>query len=90
MDVCRFENLRAPVHHFLKRYLHSDESVVLCFRKTLRFYFILPTMGCPIFLLSFSRNIFFSHRDLEFVLDNHAKGQPFYLYTGRGERPIFI
>ena len=25
-----------------------------------------------------------SHRDLEKILDRHEKGQPFYLYTGRG------
>lgn len=30
------------------------------------------------------RGIFFSHRDLHAVLDLYEKGQPFYLYTGRG------
>lgn len=30
------------------------------------------------------RGIFFSHRDLNVVLDLYEKGQPFYLYTGRG------
>jgi len=30
------------------------------------------------------RGIFFSHRDLDRVLDNHAAGKPMYLYTGRG------
>uniref|UniRef100_A0A6U4Y2F4 Tryptophan--tRNA ligase, cytoplasmic n=1 Tax=Neobodo designis TaxID=312471 RepID=A0A6U4Y2F4_NEODS len=30
------------------------------------------------------RGIFFSHRDLGFVLDLYEKGKPFYLYTGRG------
>jgi tryptophanyl-tRNA synthetase len=30
------------------------------------------------------RNIFFSHRDLKWVLDEYDKGQKFYLYTGRG------
>jgi tryptophanyl-tRNA synthetase len=30
------------------------------------------------------RGIFFSHRDLDFILDNHAAGKPMYLYTGRG------
>jgi tryptophanyl-tRNA synthetase len=30
------------------------------------------------------RGIVFSHRDLEKILDRHEKGQPFYLYTGRG------
>jgi len=30
------------------------------------------------------RGVFFSHRDLERVLDLYEKGQPFYLYTGRG------
>ncbi|OXA42933.1 Tryptophan--tRNA ligase, cytoplasmic [Folsomia candida] len=30
------------------------------------------------------RGVFFSHRDLEFILDRKEKGQPFYLYTGRG------
>lgn len=30
------------------------------------------------------RGIFFSHRDLNTILDLHEKGQPFYLYTGRG------
>ena len=28
--------------------------------------------------------IFFSHRDLDIVLDNYEKGKPMYLYTGRG------
>jgi tryptophanyl-tRNA synthetase len=30
------------------------------------------------------RGIFFSHRDLEKLLDRFAAGDPFYLYTGRG------
>ena len=30
------------------------------------------------------RGIFFSHRDLDFILDTHAAGKRFYLYTGRG------
>ncbi|XP_015774521.1 PREDICTED: tryptophan--tRNA ligase, cytoplasmic-like isoform X1 [Acropora digitifera] len=30
------------------------------------------------------RGVFFSHRDLDFVLDLYSKGKPFYLYTGRG------
>ncbi|KAL4491409.1 hypothetical protein ABPG72_008065 [Tetrahymena utriculariae] len=31
-----------------------------------------------------TREIFFSHRDLNIILDNYEKGIPFYLYTGRG------
>lgn len=30
------------------------------------------------------RGIVFSHRDLELILDRYEKGEPFYLYTGRG------
>jgi tryptophanyl-tRNA synthetase len=30
------------------------------------------------------RGIFFSHRDLNAILDMYGKGQKFYLYTGRG------
>ena len=30
------------------------------------------------------RGIFFSHRDLHTILEKFEKGQPFYLYTGRG------
>ena len=30
------------------------------------------------------RNIFFAHRDLKFILDEHDKGNEFFLYTGRG------
>jgi len=30
------------------------------------------------------RGLFFSHRDLELLLDSYEKGVPFYLYTGRG------
>lgn len=30
------------------------------------------------------RQIVFSHRDLNLILDRHEKGEPFYLYTGRG------
>ena len=30
------------------------------------------------------RNIFFSHRDLKWVLSEYDKGNKFYLYTGRG------
>lgn len=30
------------------------------------------------------RGLFFSHRDLEATLDAYEKGEPFYLYTGRG------
>lgn len=31
-----------------------------------------------------TRNLFFSHRDLNLILDNYEKGKTFYLYTGRG------
>src|SRR5437879_13416601 len=30
------------------------------------------------------RQVFFSHRDLNVVLDDHDKGKGFFLYTGRG------
>lgn len=30
------------------------------------------------------RGLFFSHRDLNALLDKYERGQPFYLYTGRG------
>ena len=30
------------------------------------------------------RGMFFSHRDLESILDRYEKGKPFFLYTGRG------
>ncbi|GAU98378.1 hypothetical protein RvY_09533 [Ramazzottius varieornatus] len=30
------------------------------------------------------RKIFFSHRDLDQILNTYANGKPFYLYTGRG------
>jgi tryptophanyl-tRNA synthetase len=30
------------------------------------------------------RGVFYSHRDLGWILDEHAKGHPFALYTGRG------
>ncbi|SCV71587.1 BQ2448_3175 [Microbotryum intermedium] len=30
------------------------------------------------------RGTFFSHRELNLILDRYEKGQPFYLYTGRG------
>ncbi|TPX49471.1 tryptophan---tRNA ligase [Synchytrium endobioticum] len=31
-----------------------------------------------------TRNLFFSHRELDVILDRFEKGKPFYLYTGRG------
>lgn len=30
------------------------------------------------------RGLFFSHRDLDWILDQYERGVPFYLYTGRG------
>ena len=30
------------------------------------------------------REIVFSHRDLNLILDRHERGEPFFLYTGRG------
>lgn len=30
------------------------------------------------------RGIVFSHRELELILDRYEKGEPFFLYTGRG------
>lgn len=36
----------------------------------------------PHFMLR--RGIFFTHRDLGWLLDQYASGNPFYLYTGRG------
>lgn len=32
----------------------------------------------------FTRHIFYSHRDLDWILDEYEAGNPFYLYTGRG------
>lgn len=31
-----------------------------------------------------TRGVFFSHRDLEFIIKTHEEGRKFYLYTGRG------
>ena len=31
-----------------------------------------------------TRKIFFAHRDFNWILDEYKKGNPFYLYTGRG------
>ncbi len=31
-----------------------------------------------------SRGIYYSHRDLPWILDQYEKGNPFFLYTGRG------
>lgn len=31
-----------------------------------------------------SRDYFFSHRDMDLILDDHEKGKGFFLYTGRG------
>jgi tryptophanyl-tRNA synthetase len=39
--------------------------------------------GCPVHPL-LRRGAFYCHRDLEKILDLHAAGKPFYLYTGRG------
>jgi hypothetical protein len=37
------------------------------------------------------RGVFFSHRDLNLLLDMYERGEKFYLYTGRGpSRYIFI
>jgi tryptophanyl-tRNA synthetase len=30
------------------------------------------------------RNVFIAHRDIDWILDSYEKGQPFFLYTGRG------
>ena len=30
------------------------------------------------------RGLFFSHRELNLILDKYEKGKPFYIYTGRG------
>jgi tryptophanyl-tRNA synthetase len=30
------------------------------------------------------RGIVFSHRELDIILDRYEKGEPFFLYTGRG------
>mmetsp|Transcript_31141 Transcript_31141/g.72508 ORF Transcript_31141/g.72508 Transcript_31141/m.72508 type:complete len:484 (+) Transcript_31141:72-1523(+) len=30
------------------------------------------------------RGLFFAHRDLNLILDTYEKGQPFFIYTGRG------
>lgn len=40
------------------------------------------TMGDAAYLVK--RGIFFSHRDLNLVLDDYEKGKGFFLYTGRG------
>ena len=31
-----------------------------------------------------ARGVYYSHRDLGWVLDQYEKGQPFFLYSGRG------
>jgi len=44
---------------------------------------IEKVIGKPVHPL-LKRGIFFSHRDLEFILAQKEAGKPFYLYTGRG------
>ncbi len=41
----------------------------------------IPNGGENMFL---RRKLFYSHRDLDWLLDMRDRGQPFYLYTGRG------
>lgn len=36
------------------------------------------------------RGIFFAHKDLDKILDDHEAGRPIYLYTGRGPSAIFM
>jgi len=36
------------------------------------------------------RGIFFSHRDLDWILNEYEKGNKFFLYTGRAPRVQFI
>jgi len=36
--------------------------------------------------LQLQRKLFFSHRDLDWILDRYEAGQKFVLYTGRGLR----
>ena len=43
---------------------------------------IYKAAGEKHFLLE--RGLFFSHRDLDWLLDEYAKGNPFFIYTGRG------
>lgn len=43
---------------------------------------IYKAAGEKHFLLE--RGLFFSHRDLDWLLDEYAKRNPFYIYTGRG------
>ncbi|MCI4330081.1 MAG: tryptophan--tRNA ligase, partial [Thermoplasmata archaeon] len=33
---------------------------------------------------SLERGVYYSHRDLGLILDAHAKGRPFFVYSGRG------
>jgi tryptophanyl-tRNA synthetase len=40
-------------------------------------------LGSPLHPL-LERGIYYSHRDLPWVLDQYEKGNPFFLYTGRG------
>lgn len=40
--------------------------------------------GCEKVHRFLRRGLFFSHRDLDILLDKYEKGIPFYLYTGRG------
>jgi tryptophanyl-tRNA synthetase len=44
---------------------------------------IETAIGKPVHHL-IRRGIFFSHRDLQSILDLHVAKKPFYLYTGRG------
>lgn len=50
-----------------------------------RLYDVTVKRGTVPYLHRFlRRNIFFSHRDLEAILDQVEKNQPIFLYTGRG------
>ena len=41
--------------------------------------------------LQLRRGLFFSHRDLDWILDLYEAGKPFVLYTGRGPSgPVHI
>jgi len=43
----------------------------------------MRSMGLPVHRF-LRRGIFFSHRDLDIILDMKERGESFYLYTGRG------
>eukprot|EP01147_Barroeca_monosierra_P006515 gene6515-7503_t len=86
LDLVSPENTFNGDKEFIDTGKASDDSTIASpILPWLKFFHLQEQFGSQHLTQEhLDKNIFFSHRDFDLILEKKAKGEPIYLYTGRG------